>query len=168
MNQDNMNNFEGVNNVVEPQQPIYNVPPVQPMAQPAVEAYNAPVQTYSVPAQPVAEPQPVQTTVEPVYNAPVQSYDIPVQPAPESEYVAQVQQDNQDSMEKISNLNKEDAMEEALSHTNQYSPFEAPQEEVNQEVNMMSNKKALVFLGVILGIMLLFIIFLPQISKLIG
>ena len=68
----------------------------------------------------------------------------------------------------VSNLNKEEAMEEALSHTNQYSPFEAPKQEVNKEVKKTSNKGAYIFIGIIFAILLLFIIFLPQISKLIG
>lgn len=98
------------------------------------------------------------------YNAPVQP-EQPMYMAPEQPINTI---ENNESIQKVSNLNKEDAMEEALSHTNQYTPFEIQQEEVNQETNFMSNKKALIFLGVILGIMLLFIIFLPQISKLIG
>ena len=68
----------------------------------------------------------------------------------------------------MDNLNKEEAMEEALSHTTQYSPFEIKQEEVNQEVNKKGDKKSLIFIIIIFAIMLLFIIFLPQISKLFG
>lgn len=71
-------------------------------------------------------------------------------------------------MSAVANLNKEEAMEEALSHTTQYSPFEAPKQEVNQEVKKTSNKNAYIFIGIIFAIMLLFIIFLPQISKLFG
>ena len=71
-------------------------------------------------------------------------------------------------MAAVSNLNKEDAMEEALSHTNQYSPFEAPKQEVNHEVKKNNNKGAYILIGIILVVMLLFIIFLPQISKLFG
>ena len=71
-------------------------------------------------------------------------------------------------MDAVSNLNKEEAMEEALSHTNQYSPFEAPKQEVNKEVKKTNNKGAYILIGIILAIMLLFIIFLPQISKLLG
>ena len=78
------------------------------------------------------------------------------------------QQLDTNPMEAVSNLNKEDAMEEALSHTNQYSPFEAPKQEVNQEVKKTNNKGAYILVGIILVIMVLFIIFLPQISKLIG
>lgn len=73
-----------------------------------------------------------------------------------------------DPMSAVANLNKEEAMEEALSHTTQYSPFEAPKQEVNQEVKKTSNKNAYIFIGIIFAIMLLFIIFLPQISKLFG
>ena len=71
-------------------------------------------------------------------------------------------------MSAVANLNKEEAMEEALSHTTQYSPFEAPKQEVNQEVKKTSNKNAYIFIGIIFAIMLLFIIFLPQISKSFG
>lgn len=74
-----------------------------------------------------------------------------------------------DPMAAVANLNKEEAMEEALSHTTQYSPFEAPKQEVNQEVKKdANNKSAYIFIGIIFLIMLLFIIFLPQISKLFG
>ena len=68
----------------------------------------------------------------------------------------------------VSSLNKEDAMEEALSHTTQYSPFEVEQQEVNQESNMSGNKKTYMLLGIILGIMLVFILLLPTIANLIG
>lgn len=73
-----------------------------------------------------------------------------------------------DPMAAVSNLNKEEAMEEALSHTTQYSPFEVPKQEVNQEVKKGSKKGAYIFIVIIFLIMLLFIIFLPQISKLFG
>ena len=75
---------------------------------------------------------------------------------------------NVDPMAAVENLNKDDAMEEALSHTNQYSPFEAPKQEVNKDVKRTSNKGAYILIGIIFIIMLLFIIFLPQISKLFG
>ena len=170
MNQESLNNTENVNNTAQPVQPTYSAP-----VQPAQPTYAAPVQpaqpTYVAPVQPV---QPVQPTyaapvqpVQPTPAAPVQpvqpTYAAPVQPEPMPVNIEEAQ-----SVEKVSNLNKEDAMEEALSHTNQYTPFEVQQEEVNQEVSFMSNKKALIFLGVIFAIMVLFIIFLPQISDLIG
>lgn len=124
------------------QESLNNTENVNNTAQPVQPTYSAPVQ----PAQPT-------------YAAPAE----PVQPEPMPVNIEEAQ-----SVEKVSNLNKEDAMEEALSHTNQYTPFEVQQEEVNQEVSFMSNKKALIFLGVIFAIMVLFIIFLPQISDLIG
>ena len=80
----------------------------------------------------------------------------------------QISQTNVDPMSAVANLNKDEAMEEALSHTNQYSPFEASKQEVNQEVKKTSNKNAYIFIGIIFAIMLLFIIFLPQISSLFG
>ena len=91
--------------------------------------------------------------------SPVQSTPMPtVEPA----------NNNVNPMAAVENLNKEDAMEEALSHTNQYSPFEAPKQEVNKDVKRTSNKGAYILIGIIFIIMLLFIIFLPQISKLFG
>ena len=77
-------------------------------------------------------------------------------------------QTNVDPMSAVANLNKDEAMEEALSHTTQYSPFEAPKQEVNHEVKKKSNKSAYIFIGIIFAIMFLFIIFLPQISSLFG
>lgn len=72
-----------------------------------------------------------------------------------------------DSIMNVSNLNKEEAMEEALSHTTQYTPFEVPKEDI-KNVEKTDNKKAIVFIIVIFIIMLLFILFLPQISELLG
>ena len=189
MNQESLNNTENVNNTAQPVQPTYSAPvqPAQPTyaapAQPAQPTPAAPVQpAQPTPAAPVQPAQPTYAApvqpAQPTYAAPVQ----PVQPAPaapvepaQPTYAAPVQPEpmpvnieEAQSVEKVSNLNKEDAMEEALSHTNQYTPFEVQQEEVNQEVSFMSNKKALIFLGVIFAIMVLFIIFLPQISDLIG
>ncbi len=75
---------------------------------------------------------------------------------------------NVDPISVVANLNKDEAMEEALSHTTQYSPFEVPKQEVNQEVNKKNNKSIYIFIGVIFAIMALFIFFLPQISNLFG
>ena len=170
MNQESLNNTENVNNTAQPVQPTYSAPvqPAQPTpaapVQPAQPTYAAPAQpaqpTYSAPVQP-AQPTPAAPAqpVQPAQPTPA----APAQPEPMPVNIEEAQ-----SVEKVSNLNKEDAMEEALSHTNQYTPFEVQQEEVNQEVSFMSNKKALIFLGVIFAIMVLFIIFLPQISDLIG
>lgn len=73
-----------------------------------------------------------------------------------------------DPMAAVASLNKEEAMEEALSHTNQYTPFEVPKQEVSTTSKKENSKSAYILLGVILGIMALFIFFLPQISKLFG
>ena len=73
-----------------------------------------------------------------------------------------------DPMVAVANLNKEDAMEEALSHTNQYTPFEVPKQEVIEEPKKSSSKSAYIFLGIIVVILALFIAFLPQISNLFG
>ena len=74
----------------------------------------------------------------------------------------------QQSMTKVSELNKEEAMEDALSHTTQYNPFELKKQEVNTEVKTTSSKGGLVFIIILFIIMALFIILLPQISKLFG
>jgi len=73
-----------------------------------------------------------------------------------------------DPMAAVASLNKEEAMEEALSHTNQYTPFEVPKQEVVQEPKTESSKSAYILIGIILVIMALFIFFLPQISNMFG
>ena len=73
-----------------------------------------------------------------------------------------------DPMATVNSLNKEDAMEDALSHTNQYTPFEAPKQEVKVETNSGNSKSGYILMIVIAIIMALFIIFLPQISNLFG
>ena len=73
-----------------------------------------------------------------------------------------------DPMAAVNNLNKEDAMEEALSHTNQYTPFELPKQEVIETPKKESSKSAYVLIAIIVIIMAVFIAFLPQISKLFG
>lgn len=73
-----------------------------------------------------------------------------------------------DHMAAVSNLNKEEAMEEALSHTNQYTPFEVPKQEVIDTPKKENPKSAYIIIAVIVIIMALFIVFLPQISKLFG
>lgn len=73
-----------------------------------------------------------------------------------------------DPMMAVNNLNKEEAMEEALSHTNQYTPFEVPKQEVIETPKKDNPKSAYIFIGIIVVIMALFIAFLPQISKLFG
>ncbi len=66
------------------------------------------------------------------------------------------------------NLSKEDVMEEALSHTNQYPPFEMPKQEVIEAPKKDNPKSAVILFIIIAAIMALFIVFLPQISKLFG
>jgi len=134
-------NQENLNNNVAPEVP----------SQPEYTTPEVPVQPeYTMPEAPT----------QPEYVAPVGQS--------EPTYATPLETSTQESIDKVSNLNKEDAMEEALSHTNQYTPFEVQQEEVNQETSIMSSKKTLIFLGIIFAIMLLFIIFLPQISEFIG
>ncbi len=67
----------------------------------------------------------------------------------------------------MTTLNKQDAMEEALAHTNKYSPFEAPVSEIKEEEK--EDSKSIIILVIIIAIIIgLFIFFLPQISKLLG
>jgi len=89
------------------------------------------------------------------------------QAAPQVQPQPQVQ-NPVDPMAAVASLNKEEAMEEALSHTNQYTPFEVPKQEVATSQKTESSKSAYILMIVIIVIMALFIIFLPQISKLFG
>ena len=157
MNND-LNNTYGVNNDSTLDPTRESNPTIEPTPMPAVEPNSVPamgptpVQTAEPVSMPAMGPTPVQTA-EPA--------SMPeVQPTP-------VQTMGPTSMPEI-NLNKEDIMEEALSHTNQYSPFEAPKQEVNMEVKKSNNKGAYILIAIIMLVMLLFIIFLPQISKLFG
>ncbi len=75
--------------------------------------------------------------------------------------------DINNSMDVMNNLNKQEAMEEALSRTNKYSPFEAPVSEIVEE-EKQEDKNILVFVIILAVIMSLFIFFLPQISNLLG
>ena len=148
MNND-LDKLNGLNNQsTETAEPTMT--PIEPTPMPTSVA---PTMPEAVPAQPM-----------PTYGAPTMPEAAPVQP------VSTVEQANNsvNPMAAVENLNKEDAMEEALSHTNQYSPFEAPKQEVNKDVKRTSNKGAYILIGIIFIIMLLFIIFLPQISKLFG
>ena len=146
--------------------------PVQPTPMPTVEP--APMPTVEPTPMPTVEPTPMPTveptpmpTVEPTPMPTVEPTPMPtVEPAPMP--TVEPANNNVNPMAAVENLNKEDAMEEALSHTNQYSPFEAPKQEVNKDVKRTSNKGAYILIGIIFIIMLLFIIFLPQISKLFG
>ena len=146
MNSD-LNKLNGLNN--------QQIPTVEPTSMPTVEPTS----------MPTVEPTPM-PTVEPTPMPTVEPTPMPtVEPAP---MTGQQNINDIDSINVVSNLNKEEAMEEALSHTNQYSPFETPKQEVNKEIKKTNNKSAYIFIGIIFAILLLFIIFLPQISKLIG
>ena len=173
MNND-LNNIYGVNNDSTLDPTRESNPTIEPTPMPAVEP--TPVQTAEPVSMPAMGPTPVQTA-EPVSMpamdpTPVQTAE-PVSmsamgPTPvQTAEPASVQTMGPTSMPEI-NLNKEDIMEEALSHTNQYSPFEAPKQEVNMEVKKSNNKGAYILIAIIMLVMLLFIIFLPQISKLFG
>ena len=83
-------------------------------------------------------------------------------------YGQSYQQPQPDPMAALANLSKEDAMEAALSHTNKYTPFEAQKQEILEEPKKENSKSVWLFLGIIFAVLLLFIIFLPQISNLFG
>ena len=152
-----------------PEAPVQPTPTYEAPSMPETPAQ--PMPTYEAPSMPETPAQPM-----PTYEAPSMS-ETPAQPMPTYEAPSMseaapaqspVEQANVNPMAAVENLNKEDVMEEALSHTNQYSPFEAPKQEVNKDVKRTSNKGAYILIGIIFVIMLLFIIFLPQISKLFG
>ena len=71
-------------------------------------------------------------------------------------------------MATVNSLNKEDVMDEALSHTNQYPPFEMPKQEVIETPRKENPRSTIILIAIIIFIMALFIIFLPQISRLFG
>lgn len=156
---------------------------------PNIQGMNPQPNTQPMPQQPAIQPQPAanaqtyaqnpyaqqnyQQSVQPAYpQQPMyqqnpqpsipQSYQQPTQP------VAQPVQQTVDPIAAVTNLNKEEAMEEALSHTTQYSPFQAQVAEIKPEVEQANNKKAIIMIGVIVAIIALFIVFLPQISNLFG
>jgi len=140
-------------------QPMPNTQPVQP--QPTTNAqtqgysqnpYQQPM--YQPSAQTYANQANYQQTMQQAYTGqPVYQQN----PQPQVDVVAAV-----------TNLNKEEAMEEALSHTTQYSPFQAQVAEIKPEVEQANNKKAIIMIAIIVAIIALFIVFLPQISNLFG
>ena len=170
MNSD-LNKLNGLNNQPMPTVEPTPMPTVEPTPMPTVEPTSMP--TVEPTPMPTVEPAPMPTveptpmpTVEPTQMPTVEPTPMPmVEPTP---MAGQQNINDIDSINVVSNLNKEEAMEEALSHTNQYSPFETPKQEVNKEIKKTNNKSAYIFIGIIFAILLLFIIFLPQISKLIG
>lgn len=60
-------------------------------------------------------------------------------------------------------LNRENIMEEALSHTTKYSPFVLPKEE-EQEEPEKENKGSVVFIIVLFAILFLAVLLIPKIS----
>lgn len=147
-------NIPGMN--PQPAQPMPNTQPVQPQPTTNAQSQGYTQNQYAQPAyQQVAQPTYPQN--QPVYQQPTQTVSQPVQ------MQAQV-----DPMAAVTNLNKEEAMEEALSHTTQYSPFQAQVAEIKPEVEQANNKKAIIMIGIIVAIIALFIVFLPQISSLFG
>lgn len=68
------------------------------------------------------------------------------------------------SMESVDmELNRENIMEEALSHTTKYSPFVLPKEEEKEEVEN-ENKGSIVFIIVLFAILFLAVLLIPKIS----
>ena len=155
------NEVNNINNNVQPNVPITPQPNVNQMPTGQTELAT-PTNVSSMPDQTIVNPIPESSTA-------TQNVSQTVVPTPaETIQTLEPSVNNVDPMSAVANLNKDEAMEEALSHTTQYSPFEAPKQEVNQEVKKTSNKNAYIFIGIIFAIMLLFIIFLPQISSLFG
>lgn len=160
MNND-LSNVQNVNNQGVNQTP--NMSNRQPM-QTAPQQYTRPMQQNVAVQQQTVTQQAQQPIQRPQVTQPIQQ----VNATPNYQTAQAVSQDRVNPMNAVSNLNKEDAMEEALSHTTQYSPFEVPKEEISQDEKPTSNKNAYIFLIIVFAIMLLFILFLPKITELIG
>ena len=151
----------------------------RPTVQPNVAGQPRPTVQQNVAGQPRPAVQPNvarehQTTNYSFYqesSQPSQMAQVPYQQTNYQQPTYQAQESQpKNPMDVVTSLNKEEAMEEALSHTTQFSPFEISKEEVREEVekNKKSDKKTLTFMIVIFILLILFIIFLPQISKLFG
>lgn len=152
---------------------------VQPMVQAqTVNPQNQPVQQPAFQAQPVQQPvfqtqpvqQPVISQVQPTVIKDSTTTDSSIQ---NQAYVGQPSQanpinQNPEPVNVAPNLNKEEIMEEALSRTNQYTPFEAPKTDTQEPHGKENNKKTMIFLIAIFVIMIAFILLLPVISKMFG
>ena len=163
----------------ESSQPSQMAREPRPTVQPNVAGQPRPTVQPNVAGQPRPAVQPNvarehQTTNYSFYqesSQPSQMAQAPYQQTNYQQPTYQAQESQpKNPMDVVTSLNKEEAMEEALSHTTQFSPFEIPKEEVKEEVekNKKSDKKTLTFMIVIFILLILFIIFLPQISKLFG
>ena len=163
----------------ESSQPSQMARESRPMVQPNVAGQPRPTVQPNVAGQPRPAVQPNvarehQTTNYSFYqesSQPSQMAQVPYQQTNYQQPTYQAQESQpKNPMDVVTSLNKEEAMEEALSHTTQFSPFEISKEEVREEVekNKKSDKKTLTFMIVIFILLILFIIFLPQISKLFG
>ena len=175
----------------ESSQPSQMARESRPMVQPNVAGQPRPTVQQNVAGQPrptvqpnvAGQPRPAvqpnvarehQTTNYSFYqesSQPSQMAQVPYQQTNYQQPTYQAQESQpKNPMDVVTSLNKEEAMEEALSHTTQFSPFEISKEEVREEVekNKKSDKKTLTFMIVIFILLILFIIFLPQISKLFG
>ena len=169
MNEDKLSNVGTTEPTPTPMPGPIPAPMQEPTPAPMQEPTPAPMQE-PTPA-PMQEPTPAPMPGPTPASMPAAPTPMPAAPTPMPEAptpMPEVPTEQKNVNDAVSNLNKEEAMEEALSHTNQYSPFEAPKQEVNKEVKKTNNKGAYIFIGIIFAILLLFIIFLPQISKLIG
>ena len=163
----------------ESSQPSQMAREPRPTVQPNVAGQPRPTVQPNVAGQPRPAVQPNvarehQTTNYSFYqesSQPSQMAQAPYQQTNYQQPTYQAQESQpKNPMDVVTSLNKEEAMEEALSHTTQFSPFEIPKEEVKEDVekNKKSDKKTLTFMIVIFILLILFIIFLPQISKLFG
>lgn len=84
-----------------------------------------------------------------------------------SDGLKQQQTLEQDLILKVSELDKEAAMEDALSHTTRYNPFESNQE-ADYTIKSTNSKIGIIVIAILFVVMILFIFLLPQISKLFG
>ena len=115
------NEVNNINNNVQPNVPVTPQPNVNQMPTGQTEPVT-PTTVSSMPNQPInptPEPAPVaQNVSQTVVPTPAETAQTP-----------QPSTNNVNPMSAVANLNKDEAMEEALSHTTQYSPFEAPKQE---------------------------------------
>ncbi len=102
--------------------------------------------------QPMNNGQNIQPNTQPTVEGQPQPFQQPInaaQPVSENVMPAAPQQE---------------VMEDALSHTTQYSPFEAPVSEIKEEAQE-ENKSVLMFIVILAVIIGAFILFLPTIVK---
>jgi len=63
-------------------------------------------------------------------------------------------------------INREDVMEDALSHTTRFTPFKLENEE--DEMTNKNNNKGVAFIIILFALLMAFVLLLPKISEIIG